>query len=271
MLSSPSLTTIANEEGTDKGTIGPVPSWPAHNYTDVYEAYLSPYRESPISILEIGLGVDGPQWKAHIAQGQNASGGASIRMWYRYFNRARIFGIDINPAAFLDNDRITTRVVDQGSAEELHSFLDDVDLKTLDVVIDDGSHRPDHQQISWSTLFPRLVPGGLYFIEDLSDNGMGDGGTSRYASDSVLNTRRVFRSFAETGCFGTPHAIDDPETLARDVADVRFHCPAMAFGLPWTTTRHRARVGARVIAGHTVPMDPEFISGSETLCVIRKR
>ena len=32
--------------------------------------------------------------------------------------------------------------------------------------IDDGSHEPAHQQISFKKLWPEVAPGGLYVIED---------------------------------------------------------------------------------------------------------
>ncbi len=36
-----------------------------------------------------------------------------------------------------------------------------------DIIIDDGSHVPQHQIISLACLLPALNPGGLYIIEDL--------------------------------------------------------------------------------------------------------
>ncbi len=90
-----SLTQIANLHGTDKGTTGPSSNWHAHNYTDVYEAYLERWKDKPIRLLEIGLGVTGDQWEAQIVHGKN-TGGASIKMWHDYFQSGRIYGIDIN-------------------------------------------------------------------------------------------------------------------------------------------------------------------------------
>ena len=80
------LTEIANHFGTDKGTQGPSENWNAHNYTDVYDAYLNTFRDSPINFLEIGLGVTGKNWRADIVHGKN-SGGASIKMWHEYFSK----------------------------------------------------------------------------------------------------------------------------------------------------------------------------------------
>src|SRR5687767_11792216 len=86
-----SLTQLANLYGSDKGTAGPSPWWPPHNYTDVYEAYLGHLRDQPLLLLEVGLGVPGDAWKAEIAQGRNTGGGASIKMWHDYFSKARIY------------------------------------------------------------------------------------------------------------------------------------------------------------------------------------
>jgi 23S rRNA U2552 (ribose-2'-O)-methylase RlmE/FtsJ len=263
-----SLTEIANEEGTDKGTIGPTDLWPAQNYTDIYQAYLDGLRDRPITLVEIGLGVDGPNWRAYMAQGRNAQGGASMRMWYRYFTRARILGIDVNPASFLDNDRVTTCVADQGDPEQLQDLLASRGIDRVDVIIDDGSHRPDHQQISFSTLFPCLVPGGLYFIEDLSENGKGDEARGRHASQSVLNTRRVLRGFARDGVFPEPHAIADHEALARSIAQVSFHCPSV---LAERTMGHWVRRALSAGTGAPGPRRFRFATGEERLCVVHKR
>lgn len=264
-----SLTAIANEEGTDKGTIGPVEGWHAHNYTDVYDAYLHPLRHEPITLLEIGLGVRGPNWRARIARGRNAQGGASMRMWYRYFTQARILGLDANPAGFLDNDRIQTGVVDQSHPEAIRGFLADRQIDRLDVVIDDGSHRPDHQQISFSTLFPYVAPGGLYFIEDLEDNGLGDGRSGRSASDDVLSTRRVMQGFGRDGVFPTPNALngEGQDELVGSIGTVSFHCPRVVIA----SGARRPQSPLRGRGADAGPMRTRFASGQEELCVIRKQ
>jgi hypothetical protein len=220
-----SLTDIANLEGTDKGTVGPSPEWPAHNYTDVYEAYLAPLRHQPITILEIGLGVPGDSWEARIAHGRNQGGGGSVRMWYGYFPHAQIYGADINPAQHLDNDRIQTFVLDQGDPEAIATFLNEIGDVEFDLIVDDGSHKPDHQQVSLGCLFPRLRSGGLYIIEDLLKNGKGDGRDNRMSSDEVLNTRRVLKHFRRHGRFEEPHAIVEPDYVAAHVDGLNFHVP----------------------------------------------
>lgn len=228
-----SLTDIANLEGTDKGTVGPFANWPAHNYTDVYEAYLARLRQQPINLLEVGLGVPGEFWDARMAQGRNAGGGASLRMWHGYFPRAMIYGADINAAPHLDNERTKTFVLDQGDPQAVAAFLDSIGDVSFDVIIDDGSHKPDHQQVSLGCLFPRLKSGGLYIIEDLLANGKGDGKSNRMSSDTALNTRRVLKSFSRDGNFESPHALEGAEYLASHIDQLNFHVPRRP-GVPET-------------------------------------
>jgi hypothetical protein len=214
------LTELANHFGSDKGTVGPGPGFAGHNYTPVYEAYLGGYRERVFSLVEIGLGVKGDRWEAKIVQGRN-TGGASVKMWREYFPRAYIYGLDVNECGYLDDERTRTFVADQGNVEDLAAFVEAV--PSFDVVMDDGSHRPDHQQISLDFLFPRLSPGGLYFIEDLLDNGLGDGRAGRLASDRVLNTRRVLKHYLSTGALPEPHLLENFESWRGDIAGIEFH------------------------------------------------
>jgi hypothetical protein len=259
MLTEPSLTAIANKYGTDKGTEGPVDTWSGHNYTDIYEAYLGPLRHQELRILEIGLGVKGSCWDAQIAQGKNLDGGASIKMWAEYFPLARIFGIDVNPALHLDTDRITTFVADQGDPAQLRKVIEDTGSEGFDIIIDDGSHRADHQQIAFGALFNHVRVGGVYFIEDLLDNGIGDPGSGRFTSDiPVLSTRRVFQTLAETGRLGTPHAIGNTEVV-KNIKWVHFHVP----------TRRTTLVRGRSLARPIQPV-ARFQPWSERLCVLQR-
>lgn len=224
-----SLTQIADKHRTDKGSLGPRRDRPANYYTDVYSAYLERLRDKPIDFLEIGLGITGAAWKADLVTDLNPQGGASIRTWYEYFPRARIFGVDINEARELDNDRVRTFVADQGAPEQLEAFVAAAGVKQFDVIIDDGSHRPDHQQVTLAVLFKYLRPGGLYFIEDLANNGAGDSGEGRTASGAAVNTRRLLRHFKDTGEFLAPNTLLDPQWLAREIEFVAFHCIRPSF------------------------------------------
>jgi len=258
-MAAKSLTELANLYGSDKGTVGPSPKWGAHNYTDIYEAYIERNRSSVITILEIGLGVVGKRWDALIVHGRN-TGGASLKMWYHYFPNATIFGIDVNPCSYLDNDRIKTFVADQSSVHELEAFMKATKGIDFDIIIDDGSHRPDHQQISLSFFFKKLKSGGLYFIEDLARNGLGDGASGRHACDKVKNTRSVLKHFREYGKFLEPNALMGPAYLAENIAYLNFHVPKCSVEIALSASlRHPLR--------KAIHYEPD----TELLCAIRKK
>ena len=72
-------------------------------------------------------------------------------MWREYFPRAHVYGLDVNECAYLDDERTRTFVADQGNVEDLAAFVEAV--PSFDVVLDDGSHRPDHQQSRSTSCF----------------------------------------------------------------------------------------------------------------------
>lgn len=131
-----------------------------HNFLDIYEIYFDRLKNSYLSILEIGL------WH-----------GNSLRLWQQYFPNAIIRGIDKSTdcIAFslnnIDNhDRIGFFQVDQGNINELMNFSNG---KKFDIIIDDGSHFPPHQIISFRVLFEFLNAEGLYCVEDLHTSYQG--------------------------------------------------------------------------------------------------
>lgn len=264
---APSLTELANKYGTDKGTEGPSDQWSAHNYTDVYEPYFEKLRSAPINLLEIGLGVHGENWPTRIAHGRNPQGGASLKTWYDYFPNAAIYGADINAAPHLDNDRIKTFVFDQGNVQQLQAFANSINSIQFDIIVEDGSHRPDHQQITLGFFFKMLKSGGLYIVEDLMDNGLGDDleEAGLHACGDFKKTRTVLKEFQKTGKFGTPHALLDPDYLAKNIENLRFHVPhrvAVVEKVRWK------RVKARIVGARTrLRWQPD----SEKLCIIRKK
>ena len=42
-----------------------------------------------------------------------------------------------------------------------------LEMKSVDLVIDDASHDSLHQKIAFETIFPFLSAGGIYIIEDI--------------------------------------------------------------------------------------------------------
>ncbi len=138
-----------------------------HNYISSYEKIFGDPKNIN-NVLEIGLGF-GDHEKHMLANvTQEYRGGNCLLMWRDYFPGANIFGVDIfAPGMMHGYDRIQTFVADQSSASDLNRVLEAIGGK-LDIVIDDGSHLPEHQKLSFMYLERGLSEGGVYVIEDVS-------------------------------------------------------------------------------------------------------
>ncbi|CAF1003479.1 unnamed protein product [Adineta steineri] len=151
-----SLTQLDTKYHTSKGQV--------HRYTRFYEHYLSKYRNTKFSLLEIGLGC-GMSWGV----------GVSAALWREYFGPTA----DIH---FLEYDKQCGEKWLQGPGQKLNvtmhygsqddrSFLKSFaksNANTFDAIIDDGGHRMTQQINSLSILLPAaLRSGGTYAIEDI--------------------------------------------------------------------------------------------------------
>ena len=119
------------------------------DYLPVYDRHLSPYRGTDVKLLEIGV-----------------NRGGSLQMWREYLGaNAVVYGIDIDPECvrFVDPPN-EIRIGSQDDPEFLASVISD--MGSPDVILDDGSHRAQHQIASFNCLWPKLNLGGLYMIED---------------------------------------------------------------------------------------------------------
>lgn len=145
-LSQMSLTELALEFGTDKAT--------SHRYTAHYERHLRHLRGEAFALLEIGIG-------GYARAGQ---GGASLRMWKHFFPRAQVIGLDIRDKSFVEAPRIRAYQGSQTDAALLRRIV--AEAGGIKVVIDDGSHRPEHIRETFRVLFPLLDDDGVYAIED---------------------------------------------------------------------------------------------------------
>jgi hypothetical protein len=87
-------------------------------------------------------------------------------MWRDYFPRAKIVCIDRKPEVKeIEEERIHVEIGSAASREVLTATLDRHGAPR--VVVDDGSHRWDHQRVAFKHLFPALEPGGVYIAEDI--------------------------------------------------------------------------------------------------------
>jgi len=149
--------------------------------------------------------------------GGRNNGGASLKTWYDFFPRFRIYGIDINPAQFLENARIRTFVGSQDSRSVLHAIMEQIG-EPLAIVIDDGSHASKHQQISLAALFPHVANGGLYVIEDL------DFQPDSLGSSDDRKTLSLLEVFIATGDFPSPCISgEEREYLQKHISECNVH------------------------------------------------
>jgi hypothetical protein len=120
-----------------------------HDYLIYYWLHFRDVRLQVRNVLEIGLQTD-----------------RSIRMWEEFFPNATIHGLDIDPQCEqFAGERRRVHVGDQSDEVFLRQVLARAD-GPFDIVIDDGSHRVEHQMKSFEVLFPALSEHGIYVVED---------------------------------------------------------------------------------------------------------
>ena len=116
--------------------------------------------------------------------------GYSYQMWLQYFPKGRVFFMERKNGKTFPKARYTG---DQGKVADLQDMLAVKELVGgLDVIIDDGSHHPEHQMVSFKYLFEHgLKPGGIYIIEDTETSYWRSGNTyglsTVYGKDSPIS------------------------------------------------------------------------------------
>lgn len=124
--------------------------WKWEHYFDIYHRHLSPFRNRPVHILEIGV-----------------YSGGSLSMWTDYFgSNSTVHGVDIQSSCKVyELNQVRISIGDQGDRAFWRRFKKTAPL--IDVVVDDGSHGLGDQIVSFEELFPHLRAGGVYICEDI--------------------------------------------------------------------------------------------------------
>lgn len=125
-----------------------------HDYLRKYDFFLSRFVNKPgYRMMELGAG---PDWNI----------GASVHLWEEYFWRSdfRLHVVDLKPMAEkLANERVSVTIGDLGA----RNLLNRLAASKYDVIVDDASHLWTHQLLAFEILFPSVVLGGVYIIEDI--------------------------------------------------------------------------------------------------------
>jgi hypothetical protein len=200
------LCRIAARHDTDKGV----------DFTSVYHSLLSHVREAPLRLLEIGL-----------------YNGGSLRMWREYLPNATLHGMDVDRRTLayeLEIPGTKVRLVDQADARALRAFVDELG-GSYDVIVDDGGHTMEQQIVSFEVLFPHVVSGGIYVIEDLGTSYFVEYGGRPIGEDgtAVAHMKRLVDAVQHehmTPGHESIHSAVSRVALAqvrRDVASMQFH------------------------------------------------
>ena len=123
--------------GTDKSSRG-------HGYLVRYHQHLAYLRECEgVVVAEIGV------WT-----------GASVAMWGHWLPRAEVIGVDIDLSRVSVPRPINVRLIEADAATL------ELPARSVDVLIDDGSHQAKHVTATLSRMWPAIRPGGWLIIED---------------------------------------------------------------------------------------------------------
>jgi hypothetical protein len=158
------------------------------SYFQVYEQVLAGYVGKEFTFVEVGV-----------------LNGGSLFMWREYFGpRARIIGIDLNPAASQwTKDGFEIFIGSQSDPVFWRDFFQTVGR--VDVLLDDGGHTNRQQVVTVHECLPHINDGGLILVEDVHASYMREFGNP---------SRLSFINFAR-------HLIDSINARSADVADVR--------------------------------------------------
>jgi hypothetical protein len=157
----PSLRQLAQKYASDKLY------W--HSYIPKYEELFEGLEVK--RLLEIGIGY-ADLMKPFLPEGVSYVHGSSLYMWQEYFPDADIFACDIREDTLINRGRIRSMMCDQSDPFGLGIMCGTYGL-IYDVIIDDGSHIPEHQERTAEILLTYTRP-SLYIIEDVwEENGLG--------------------------------------------------------------------------------------------------
>ena len=166
------LQAIGEQTGTDK-------AGDYHNYCNKYEFLLRDFRNREFTLLELGV-----------------FRGASIHMWRRFFQKARIVGVDINAACgeYVEEDDNTIILTGDISSKQTQERLR---AYHPSVIVDDASHNWSDQINALFGLFGSLPYGGVYILEDIHTSFLPLNTKYRPYADQTVSAYRVVSAIAQ--------------------------------------------------------------------------
>ena len=162
------LEKIGAETKTDKAEVH-------HDYLRKYEFFLQTFRERKMILVEMGV-----------------LKGSSLSMWGKYFPKAEVYGIDIDPACKqYQGENRTVWIRDLS----LDTTLQEIAELHPTIIVDDASHYWSHQILALFRLFPALTAGGVYIVEDIETSFSAYAGMG--CDDAAVSVYDVLKVVAE--------------------------------------------------------------------------
>ena len=190
----------------------------SHFYTDIYEHYMSPKKNKPITILEIGIGgyVHGKGYSDMYA------GGESLKVWRDYFKKGKIAGLDIFKKKINLGSRVKIFHGSQNSGDALSKII--MQFKKFDFIVDDGSHNYKDVKFSFEYLYNHLKEGGYYFIEDTQSSYIRELGGDGANLDNKKTLVNYFKKVVDKINY---QEIENPyykvDNIAKNTTEIHFY------------------------------------------------
>ena len=119
-----------------------------------YFELLKNKRDSITKVVEIGIG-----------------NGSGLFVWRDFFPNAKIYGVDNRGRLLMRRTRIESIHADQSEQRDLIKIIEKTGTD-IDLFIDDGSHNPHDQLLTFMTIMPLLKQEAIYVIEGVQDQTM---------------------------------------------------------------------------------------------------
>jgi Methyltransferase domain/Protein of unknown function, DUF273 len=186
-----------------------------HNYFKlIYDRVLSPLKYTLSSFVEVGC-----------------LNGESLLLWRDYFVNANVIGLDINSENLInalngkDLSRLAFYNLDQSNEEQLVEMSNN--LGSVDVILDDASHKMYDQQITFAKLFRNIKSGGIFIIEDLHTSVEAinpQKSWCNWGDPAKTLTLNMLENFKETGKLESDYLSDEDKAyLEANIASVEIY------------------------------------------------
>ena len=150
-----------------------------HSYERFYSDFLS-QDDIKNEILEIGYG--------H---------GDGVKFWQYLYPDCFLNVIDKDFKMIGENFEVFK--CDQSSLIDLKMLIEKLERKKVELIVDDGSHVPEHQILSFNFLFKNLLsPGCTYIIEDIETSFWKSGSIYGYPTNYGYDSKKsIINSFSK--------------------------------------------------------------------------